>query len=307
MEADGAMVVHLASLVGLPTMPAVVALEDESCTELQSWCSESSDGGPLAVEAEAICASPLASVAPVVPAAAVSPRLADVLGVFDAPWNPTITNCVEAVSMEPDTFGGHTECIRELCIAAICEAQRGAQVLQQGSSVGTVRDDSGHACGPRSSDGSSAPPCCTSIVRACEGSLPASEAGKAPSCSMVVKSAVSSSTIMSVNLQCENDEAASLAVQLVDITPAALMFPGESAVPMSQRRDNRLSHLSTLGSDSLRAGIGTVRMWLRFCQENSLADCGLPVDSDMMQWFLNWDEKRAVAEAKGKRTGLHAK
>ena len=118
------------------------------------------------------------------------------------------------------------------------------------------------------------------MVRACEGSLPASEAGKAPSCSMVVKPAASSSTIMSVNLQCENDEAASLAVQLVDITPAALMFPGESAVPMSQRRDNRLSHLSTLGSDSLRAGIGTVRMWLRFCQENSLADCGLPVDSD---------------------------
>ena len=119
MEADGAMVVHLASLVGLPTMPAEMALGDDSCTELQSWGSESSGGGPLAVEAEAVCASPVAAVAA---AAAVSPRLADVLGVFDAPWNPSVVNCVEAVSMEPDTFGVHTESIRELAIAAICEA-----------------------------------------------------------------------------------------------------------------------------------------------------------------------------------------
>ena len=218
------MLVHLATLVGLPTMPAEVALEDDSCTELQSWGSESSGGGPLAVDAEAVCASPVAAVAA---AAAVSPRLANALGIFDAPWNPAVASCVEAVSMEPDTFGCHTESIRELAIAEICEAQRGAeQVLQQGS-------------------GSSAPPCCTSIVRACEGSLPASVAGKAPSCSMVVEPAASSSAIMSANLQCKNVEAASLAGQLVDITPAALMFPGESAGSVAK-------HRSSIAPDLLR-------------------------------------------------------
>lgn len=163
------------------------------------------------------------------------------LGVFDAPWNRSVENCVEAVSMEPDTFGIHTESIRELAIAAICEAQRGAgaqsdaqteapQVLQQGS-------------------GSSAPPCCTSLVRACEGSLLASEAGKAPSCSMVVRPAASSSTIMSVNLQCENDEAASLAVQLVDITTNIFLINDRYGVVLAtlEFRATRLTCMCAAG------------------------------------------------------------
>ena len=212
------------------------------------------------------------------------------LDVFAAPWVDAIPDCAAAIAMDPDSFGGHTESVRELAFQAIIEAQRGAAALEQAGSR------------------SAAPPVCFSV--ATTGVPPASRAGGilvVANGNRVASAAAGSLEAVSASLQCETDEAARLARELIEITPHELLFGKASAVPLEQRRASRIAHLAGMGCDSLRSGVGTVRAWLDFCRTHSLSTYGVPVDEDMMDWFLTWDESRAMANATGKRTGKHVK
>ena len=72
----------------------------------------------------------------------------------------------------------------------------------------------------------------------------------------------------------EDAEMARLAARLIDISPAALMFPMESEVPVATRRAVKLEALSCKGADSLRKAIACMEAWCAFCQRNGLSNFG---------------------------------
>ena len=224
---------------------------------------------------------------------AMSPRLASILATQHVDPISTVWCCADAVGMDDDSYGVHTDYVRDCAIHE--QLAQGGRSGCGGTGLVALSNVSVRSMGESRARADAT---CTSLTIV--SARPQGHHSSDRCCQRVHDP-----------VAVLDAEAGAAANELLAAIPMELLLHQHSAAPREQRIATRRRTIGAEGPASIRRATGVVRKWVAFVQRHSIPAYGIgndgQVDEDTILWFLAEVDKEARDAAVGtSRTGTSA-